>query len=444
MDPSKFFEDQMNQAFRKLANDVIPTDETAKNRCTANIIKLLQDKSRFKIGQVCIAGSGGKRTTIFSSDVDCVLFINEMRPPFKEVLNDFYEILTLTDSFNIRNVRTTQYTIQFTANGFDFDIQPAANFFAHCHNETGEHLSNEQQRRTLDIIKADPAKYGYPYSGSLAKATVQFMKEQNAFTHEMVRVAKFWYKTLYFDEYVSGAKSAIELVAVYAAGKERNYGSVSHLRCFGQVVKYLMHFDEMNIVFEKEYKFAEHQPVDGRRPRLLDPVNPYNNFASNWSRKSIELIKCFAKETNRRLQILADGKMAQLNVLFEPQPTRLAILSKVFPDTSHRSQWLVGSTDYNSLPDLKVHNEKFMDDPDRRMGVEILKDFFRTVAYSANASPNTGPVEVKTVIENLISSHVLNRKVSWVPASAERHEDFDVTFTVPCTNDKAVRVSYRL
>lgn len=405
------------------------------------IVKLLQKESRFDIGQFCIAGSSGKRTTIFNSDIDCVLFINDECPPFEKVLTDFQEILELTESFKIRDIRTTQYTVQFKVNDFEFDIQPAANFFPHCEDKTGDELSDDQHCRTLDINKLDPSKYGYLYSGSLARATVQFMKRQDGFAHEMVRLAKFWYKTLYFDDYTSGAKSAIELVAVYAARKESNYASASHLRCFGQVLKYLKNFDEMNIVFENEYKFAKHEPVDdGRRPRLLDPVNPYNNFASNWSRKSIDLMKRYAKETYRRLQVLADGRIVQLNVLFEPQPTCLPIFSQVFPKTSNGRNWLVSSVDYNSMPDLKIRNNKFMEDPNRRISLEILKGYFQFVLYSVRASPNSG--QAKEAIENLISSHVYGQKLTWVP-SGERHEDFDVTFTVPCSKDKAIRISYR-
>lgn len=39
MDPNirKYFEEKMNEAFRKLTTDIIPTDETEKNRCADNV-----------------------------------------------------------------------------------------------------------------------------------------------------------------------------------------------------------------------------------------------------------------------------------------------------------------------------------------------------------------------------------------------------------------------
>lgn len=406
-------------------------------------MKLIQSKSVFKIGQVCVAGSTGKKTTIFTSDVDCVLFINDMSPPFKEVLDDIHDILSLADSYKISDVRLTKYSIQFKANDLDFDLLPAANFAVNCYGN-GDQLIDEQHRKTLDFIKRDPKKFGYLFSGSLAKATVQFMKQQDGFVNEMVRLSKFWYKTLYFQEYVSGAKSSIELIAVYAAMKERNYDSLSHLRCFGQFLKYLMKFDELNIVFENEYKFPEHQVLDNGRPRIMDPVNPYNNFAQNWSEKSIELIKAYANETYRRLQILANGCIIQLNVLFVPQPMHLPSLIDAFPNNKSCSQWLIGCYDYNLLADLKIRNNKLMADFRFRNALEILKNYFRFMAYSVMASPNCSATEMQKSVQDLISSHVLNEKKSWVTAIDEKHEDFDVTFTIPFSKEKAIRISYRL
>lgn len=155
------------------------------------IIKLLQQKSKFDIGHVCIAGSTGKKTTITSSDVDCVLFINDEQPTFNSVLDDFENILNITDSFKIRDVHTTKYSIQFKALDFDFDILPAANFTVGLQAD-GDKLIDIQQQRVLTRIEQDPEKYGYLYSSSLAEASIRFMKSQNGFVNEMVRISKFW------------------------------------------------------------------------------------------------------------------------------------------------------------------------------------------------------------------------------------------------------------
>lgn len=155
------------------------------------IFKLIQLKSKFKVGHVCIAGSTGKKTTIITSDIDCVLFINNELPLFEDVLDEWKDILTMTDSYQIRDVHTTKYSLQFKAFDFEFDILPAVNFTVGMQLD-GDTLINIQQQRVLAHIKKDPKKYSYPYSSSLADASNRFMERQNGFVNEMVRIAKFW------------------------------------------------------------------------------------------------------------------------------------------------------------------------------------------------------------------------------------------------------------
>lgn len=155
------------------------------------IIKMIQQKSKFKVGHVCIAGSTGKKTTIIDSDIDCVLFINNQSPLFENVLADWEGILAKTDSYQIPDVRTTKYSIQFKALDFEFDILPAVNFTVGI-QEDRDTLIDIQQQCVLAHIKTDPKKYGYSYSSSLADASVRFMERQNGFVNEMVRIAKFW------------------------------------------------------------------------------------------------------------------------------------------------------------------------------------------------------------------------------------------------------------
>lgn len=158
----------------------------------SQIIKLLEQKSKFAIGRACIAGSTGKKTTIINSDLDCVLYINGKHPPFADVLDDFENILTMTGSFKIRDIRTTKYSIQFKALEFEFDILPAANFIENVQGYDSDQLIDIQQREVLRIIAKDPEKYCYMYSASLATAAIRFMRQQDGFVNDIVRIAKFW------------------------------------------------------------------------------------------------------------------------------------------------------------------------------------------------------------------------------------------------------------
>lgn len=383
-----------------------------------------------------------KKTTIVNSDIDCVLFINNEEPLFEKVLDDFEFILTTTDSYQIRDVHQTKYSIQFKALKYDFDILPAVNFTVN-HVGGGDEMIDIQQQHVLDRIKLDPKRNGYMYSSSLADATVRFMKQQSSFAHEMVRIVKFWYQTLYFPKYISGAKSFVELIAVYAAKKEEKMETKLFLRCFKQFIDYLKNFEHLNIHFE----ISDSKLLDKSRPRVMDPVNPYNNLAKNWDQKSIMLMKEYAKETGRRLDCLAAARVVRLNELFEPHLRVLPIVNEVFQINPKHSQWLVGSvSEYSSLPDLKVRNEEFRK-PELWDFVEFLKKAFQFVIYAALASPNRNSNEVKVVkeaIQEMISRQISKPDIVWSSAENEKHEDYDITFTIPFKNQYAVRISYRL
>lgn len=157
----------------------------------SQVIKFLQAKSKFKIGKVCIAGSTGKKTTIMGSDIDFVLFINGKEPPFEDVLDDLQNIVDMSDKFNMGKARKTPYSIRFKALEFDFDVLPAANLTVGLH-VGGDEFIDEQQNQVLKIIAKDPKKYSYMYSSSLAYSAVRFMKQQDGFVNDMVRLAKYW------------------------------------------------------------------------------------------------------------------------------------------------------------------------------------------------------------------------------------------------------------
>lgn len=241
---------------------------------------------------------------------------------------------------------------------------------------------------------------------------------------------------MHFGDYVSGAKSCIELIAVYAANQEEKMGTKSYLRSFERFINFLQNFDNLDI------HFGEHQVLDKNRPRVMDPVNPYNNLAKNWDRKSVELVK-YAKETKRRLDTLANIRTVRLDQLFEPQPVFRPDMSGMFEYNSNESQWLVGTTASVSIPDLKVRNERFRTDFKLRNGLDILKVYFQIAVYVSRAS-SYDENKMKEAVQNTICKQVYNTEFTWCSAGNEKHEDFDVTFTIPFSNQNAIRISYRL
>lgn len=405
------------------------------------VFKRLQQKSRYPIGRIYIAGSAGKKTTTFNWDMDLVLFINDEQPPFKEVLDNFEDTFLIENSLDIKNIRKTPYSIQFTIGQIDFDILPAPNFVT---RDSGRADADElQQQRTLDRIKCDPAKYGYMYSGGLAQASINFMKRQDDFAHDMVRLAKFWFKSL-FNEYVSGGKLLVELVAVYAAQKEANYPSKSQLRCFTTFIHLMQNFECLDVVFEGEYKFREHQVTDNSRPRVMDPINPYNNLARNWSVSAQNQIKRYANETYRRLQNIYSTRKVDYNILFDyqgfPRPPVSVPIDKV--------KWYYDVGQATRVPDLKIRNETKRSDPINALLLQGTQHLLQHKLNSTLVSDANDENNIEINITEGIDTHIRGQPhQAWSPAFGvgASHEEYDATFTIPMGDKgKSVKLSLNM
>lgn len=400
----------------------------------------LQQKSRYPIGRQYIAGSAGKKTTIFGFDVDMVLMINEEEPPFKEVLDDFEEIFMIENALDIKNIRKTRFSIQFTIDQFDFDILPAPNFVTH---DGGRADADEmQQRRTLDRIRRDPERYGYMYSGGLAQVSINFMRRQVDFTHDMVRLAKFWYKSL-FLEYVSGGKLLVELVAVFVAQKEANFPSKSQLRCFTSFIHLLQNFNALDVVFNGEYIFPEHQLTENNRPRVMDPTNPYNNLTRNWSTPAKNQMVLYANETYGRLQNIYSTRILDYSVLFEFQGFPLPPVSVPI----EKIEWLCGEGASVRVPDLKIRNEAKRSDA---LNTLLLQSTQRLLQHKLNTTLVSDANNIGSIQKNItegIDTHIRGRpKQAWGSAfgASAIHENYDATFTLPIGDGQSLQLSLNM
>lgn len=272
-------------------------------RLFIQIIKYLQ-QTCYGIGRVSIAGSIGKKTNILLSDIDCVLFVNDEEPPFDDILELYYKTLCDSPFSDDCNLYKNRHVVKIRKSGFRMDLVPAPNFL----KTPNQKWILMQQLAALERIKRNPRENCYKYSSALAVSTVQFMKERDGFTNQMARIAKFWYKSLSFNEYISGASLFIELVAVYAAknGYKGNRRYCPHLKAFIRFLLLLMRFDELDVIFEMDPQiFGKHlQHIDTELPRVIDPVNPYNNLVRNWNTKMRAWIVKYAEETYERLRDL--------------------------------------------------------------------------------------------------------------------------------------------
>lgn len=249
----------------------------------------------------------------------------------------------------------------------------------------------------------------------------------------------FRYKTLHFsDEYNvskhvrSGAKNCIELIAVHAARQER--GIKSHLSSFNRFITFIQNFENLNIDFGNN-------PHHCDPPRVMDPVNPYNNLADCWDSKSIQLLKKYAKETGQRLQKLASSRIAHLDTLFESQTECPQDVREILGFDPTKLKVLFGTTACNSNQiNRNVRNKIFHTDKGKTFLDKILENFKSAI----NASKASGGDEnqIKKAIQNIIDKHMGNTN-AWSSFSMDTHENYDVTLTVPFDSNKAIQVSFK-
>lgn len=276
-----------------------------------------------------IAGSIGKATTIISSDVEIIVFVNKVHlPHFENVLAEFEGLLRNWRRYVVKIMRRTQYSIQFTVNNYDFELLPAIDFVDETNIGADRQLVLQQQR-TLNIMKEDLHRNVYRYSSSLTFSTDNFMKKQSPFAHDMARLAKFWYKSACVEEYVSGAEYVMELIAFKASGGINQIDLWRGLQCekwhmltFQKFLEDVQHFDSLDIIFKEEYRsLYGHKPCRNRaKPSVLDPANPYNNLAEAFMDKPkvIKALKMHAERTlhNIRGMQFDDDRLNMLNFNF--------------------------------------------------------------------------------------------------------------------------------
>jgi len=403
------------------------------------VIELLQRKSRFPPARFCKAGSVGKATAIPGYDNDFVAFINGQEPPFESVLDDYEDILMLTNRPKIVNLKKTIHSLQFQANGIDIDLLPAQNFVSGFLNLGGDALAKKQANLALEQIQE---KYKvnrgtiYNYSSSLAEAHVMYMKRQSGFIHELARLCKFWNKTLTIDAYISGRSTIIELLAIYAGQtEENNQSSPSILRAFNRFLENMKNLDKIGISFQSEVLNLTCSPPEFPKPFIIEPSNPFNNLAKGIKPRAMEQFKKFAGETLRRLknEVLQWSRLGYfpLELLFEAQPRIVKPGTGATP--SRRLVDVIECTRKN--PRMIVRNDKKFGKEISAMQRTVQNSLFTQIhALTSAGKPGVSDFDVQELAIGQVARHAYGvDKLNWGFGSAatERHEDFDVTFELP-------------
>lgn len=426
------------------------------------------------------SGSLGK-FGIMSSNFDCVVFLNNIEPHFVEVLADFKNVVASTFKLKDEEIRMKKYSVQFkipefekenTRNegaGFEVNLFPAINY--RPPNTPTKRLAGIQIEEALKQIVENPGRKDVLMS-SLAESQAEFMQQQNKFVQDLVRLAKFWFKSLYFGgEYILGGDTMIELVCVAAADFKKR----SLFDAFSMFILYMSRLSHLKIAFYldqcgerwKVFSSSSVSPAPfhistqfrelnlTRRERfILEPANCYNDFLDDdhFSATVRGKIESYAKETMIRFKsprVVVDREESFISLCsyFRPMPMRLIASDSTLHLNSSCAEYLVGgiTSTPNLTPLMNIRKLEGIG-PQKRKAIESLLDghmqFIWTTANAAALSgKRQGLNEVVESVCNMIDQDIRGGGTSyykreWPTSSIKNHEDYDVTFTVPITTAK--------
>jgi len=149
--------------------------------------KLLLRRSRYTVDRAIYGGSVGKHTESISADFDVVLFLNDEKHPFDDVLTEWEQILMMNEGdiqIDEDLIKKTRHSIHFTLKNqqVDVDLLPATNFVPRHLKVSGEDLAKVQNAGVTKVMS--PHNYK-ALSSSLSESQIYFMKKQSEFTHQV-------------------------------------------------------------------------------------------------------------------------------------------------------------------------------------------------------------------------------------------------------------------
>ncbi|CAL8144615.1 unnamed protein product [Orchesella dallaii] len=401
----------------------------------------LQQKSKFSIAEPHFGGSFGKKTDVMEPDLDLVVVCNEVEPPLAKVLDDFEDVLTLYQDelrINSDSIKNKERSINFYfKNGIEVDLLPAANI--------------EDKEEVIQKIMKDPRNSVY-YSPSLVKTQVGFLKSQESFTHTLIRLAKYWYKNLYFGgEKVFGGSAMIELISVAAAEEEGK----SMLRAFDKVLEMISRLDSLKLAFRSlsaDNDKWERVPVNelhqgnsrqivpclvGNPLKLqqnyfiIEPANPFQDFLEERTITVINNFKKFASLTRTDLgQLVSSNRVGEdfILALFQPRPLVIVHVHTLCLPNYFNVKY--ASPCSSLLCGMKVRNEAVMKDDRKKATIDVLKARLLSVV-NAVATTNPDTVTTNSVCDAVRDATKTSLQVDLGPAAVDRENEMDVTLTIP-------------
>jgi hypothetical protein len=443
----------MDKKLTEFANSLLPKpdDITRGKAIFDRIVRTLHKNRKYKIDRAEILGSVGKGTVINTHlDFDCVVYLNPNHgepPPQGDIFDMFEDCLTMAENIDAKIQQShsksdKRVALQATIDGFDFDIVPAVNY---------SQDPEKQRRIALEKIQSlpHPVKDGYRYSSSLSETQVDFVKKQSQFTHQLIRLAKYWMHSLLIKEYILGRSTLIELIAICASqveastvGKESSpfvlSTSPSMTRAFKQFLTCMSNFHQLNIIFQTPYYQQQDCKLNNglctQRPLVLDPSNPFNNFAFTVGKRQdlLRKIETMAAESLRRLEMANSDDPNVMEKLFSPQPA-------VTPDDlmGNLPKNMRVTVDKGSKPFFKritKLNGGHIDHHGKMLLEHFIQDNINVQRLNMRSNES-----IQSNVQEIVNKQLFREARQWGPGG-KSHEMHSMTIEIPC-GTQTIRVS---
>ncbi len=297
---------------------------------------------QLKIARAKIAGSVGKGTGISykgNPDLDLIIFVNDVSPPFGPILSICEKILETELPNEIHNISVRTCSMQFTYKAKSGEILNVDLLVANNHIKNGCEFDvyDEQALVALQVLReelqltfresgiVDHGKIKL-YSSAFAECTVGYISERvnDPFILKVVRLAKYWNTKIILPDtcvYVRGRSCVIELIAINAQRKRRGRWIDSKKRCpisgFKRFLEKMKKFSHLDISLNNSTSIKIVGGIFGEnltKPIVQDPVNPLNNLAQGFTREAIEIFEYQAEKTAEILEKLKSGNAGYDNV----------------------------------------------------------------------------------------------------------------------------------
>lgn len=167
-----------------------------------------------------------------------------------------------------------------------------------------------------DEYPGGPRKWTF-YSSSLVEDQVQFMKDQNGFTHRLARLAKYWLKSLVLPGKISGGSLMMELLAVAAVKQLEIEGARGEplLQGFYCVMCLIGRLDNLEIAFKRprgrwmlmsgndlKCGGGGQLPNGIYRPFIVEPTNLCHNLLEEMGKGTMKRLMSYARAKASHIQ----------------------------------------------------------------------------------------------------------------------------------------------